>query len=377
VFLSGGIDSTAIAVLAAEARDGDVDTFTVHLAEDAAMDEAPIAERTAKALGTRHHEVTLRERDALDLAKKWLASMDQPSVDGFNTYVISRAARERGIVVALSGLGGDEMFGGYTTFREAPAIASLLRLGRRLPRGLTMGAVQRWPWRSETRAEKARDLLDLDPSVPSVCLWRRRLMTNAQMASLGMRASEHKSFLPPECDPTYGAPSDSDWAAVRALEARLYMGNTLLHDADVFGMAHGLEIRVPLLDRRIVDVALAYARPTWDLRTQPNKPWLVAALAGRIPAELLRRSKSGFTLPIARWMRGPLRDSCESRIGALAKSGLVDGDGAWGVWRQFLRDTSGPSWSRAWMLTTLGEWSQRIRTQSGSGPREQDASACA
>ena len=355
VFLSGGIDSTVIAALASEARSGDIDTFTVKLRDDVAMDESPIARRTSGVIGARHHEVSIGESDARSLVTQWLASLDQPSVDGLNTFVISRAARERGIVVALSGLGGDEMFGGYSTFRHIPATLRGLELGRRIPSGLMLRLAQSLFRGSETRAEKLHDLFATPPSAGSLCLGRRRLMSNAELAMLGVNEA-HQPFLPPECDLAYGVPRHSLWGTVRAFESRFYMGNMLLRDSDVFGMAHGLEIRVPLLDRRVVEVALEYARPAWTAHRSPNKPWLLAAAGDLVPHEVVRRKKSGFSLPQARWMVGPLRDEFEARIDRVGASGLVDERGVREVWARFLREPGGSTWSRAWLLGALGEW---------------------
>jgi asparagine synthase (glutamine-hydrolysing) len=353
VFLSGGIDSTCMAALGRDARE--IDTFSVGLREDAAIDESGVAKRTAERLNTRHHEVVLGERDALGLVMDWLRCMDQPTVDGLNTFVISRAARETGIVVAISGLGGDEMFGGYSTFREAPLLARVGRVMSRAPSSVTRTGT-RWFLASTTRAEKLGDLLVATrPSVVSATLGQRRLMSNAQMTALGLGEGAREDFLPPESDPLQGVPAGSDWAAVRAVETRFYMGNMLLRDADVASMANGLEIRVPLLDRRVVEVALSHARWAADPRTRPNKPWLVGALGRRIPVEVLQRRKSGFSLPQARWMAGPLRALFEARIQTLAKSGLLDPRGVLGVWEGFVRE-GGHAWSRAWLLGVLGEW---------------------
>ena len=368
VFLSSGIDSTAVAALAREARGTDIETFTVRLAEDAAMDEAPVARRTAERLGTRHHEVTLGERDALALATTWLTSIDQPSVDGLNTYIISRAARQRGIVVALSGLGGDEMFGGYSTFREVPLLAQAARVARHLPRGLFNRLAQRWSRGLATRAEKLDDLLDAEPTVAAVCLSRRRLMSNAQMEALGVGTHRRELFLPPECDIFRESVQHSAWACIRDVETRFYMGNMLLRDADVFGMAHGLEIRVPLLDRRVVEPALTYARGALQTPWSSAKPWLVGALDGRIPPDVLHRQKQGFSLPQAKWMRGPLREMFEGRIETLCSSGHVDAEGVRAVWRRFLSEPEGPAWSRAWLLGILGEWFDRLRGDGRARP---------
>jgi asparagine synthase (glutamine-hydrolysing) len=157
------------------------------------------------------------------------------------------------------------------------------------------------------------------------------------------------------------ADSRSTWEIIRSIEARHYMANTLLRDADVFGMAHAVEIRVPLLDPRLVDMALRIARSPWSVDLGPNKPWLAAALGDRLPANIVRRGKSGFALPQDRWMRGPLRQEFADRIEGLATSGQLDPGGVRAVWQSFLGESrGGRMWSRAWLLGALGDWMSHI-----------------
>jgi asparagine synthase (glutamine-hydrolysing) len=140
------------------------------------------------------------------------------------------------------------------------------------------------------------------------------------------------------------------------------MANMLLRDADVFGMAHAVEIRVPLLDPRVVDVALKYARSPWSAAREPSKPWLAVALGDRMPAKIARRRKSGFSLPQDRWMRGPLRQTLADRIDVLAICGHLDPAGVRAVWRAFLHDHhSGRMGSRAWLPGVLGGWMSRVQ----------------
>ena len=363
IFLSRGIDSTAIAALASELRGGDVDTFTVSLADDAEIDEGPAAARSARVLGTRHHDVRIGESEVRPLVARALASVDQPSVDGLNTYVISRAVRERGIVVALSGLGGDEMFGGYSTFRTVPALRRALSALAPVP-SFVRQRIARAILSSRTsgRLQKGVELAGTPASLRSVYLRRRRLMSDAEMAALGFASeSRDDDFIPEESDAARGLRAGDDWAAVRTLETRFYMGNMLLRDADVFGMAHGLEIRVPLLGQEVVDAALRYTRSAIDWRRGPNKPWLVAALGDRLPREVRGLPKRGFSLPQARWMRTSLREEFEARIDVMAKSGLVDPVGVEAVWQTFLREPESPTWSRAWMLAVVGAWLENGR----------------
>jgi asparagine synthase (glutamine-hydrolysing) len=363
VFLSAGLDSSAIAILASGARHGNIDTLTVRLAEDAAMDEAPLAGATARFIGARHHEVTLGEGDARALATRWMASLDQPSVDGINTFVIARAARERGIVVALSGLGGDELFGGYSSFREVPRVLHLARILSRVPSSASTRLARALSDRDNLRMDRLADLFAIPPTASAVCLWRRRLMSNRQIAALGLGAAGVHTCLTAACDPSLADDSRSTWEIVRSVEARHYMANMLLRDTDVFGMSHGVEIRVPLLDPRVVEVALKHARSPWSASRGPNKPWLAAALGNRIPPMIARRRKSGFALPQDRWMRGPLRQDFADRIEGLATSGYLEAGGVRAIWQTFLREPgSGRMWSRAWLLGALGEWLSRVES---------------
>jgi asparagine synthase (glutamine-hydrolysing) len=360
IFLSSGIDSTAVAVFAAEARDGDVDTFTVSLTEDPTLDESLAAAETARIIGARHHAVRIGKDESLELARAWFGSIDQPTVDGLNTFVISRAVREHGIVVALSGLGGDEMFGGYSSFRDVPLLVRLARAARWLPVRQRREIAQRIV--GGARGRKAGDLAVSDGSVVDLYLLGRRLFSNTDMQRLGFEEREWRDsrYLPPEVNAAQWVSEDDVWASVRQLETKLYMGNMLLRDTDVFGMRHGLEIRVPLLDRRVVDTALAWSRPRLDLlRKGPSKPWLISALGRRLPRHVLHQRKRGFALPQAKWMRGVLRDELESHLHGLAASGLMDRRAVWDVWNQFINAQDSSSWSRAWLMATIGAWHQQ------------------
>jgi asparagine synthase (glutamine-hydrolysing) len=360
IFLSRGLDSSAIAAFAAAARGGDVDTFTVTLGGDASLDEGPLAAATARALGTRHHGVVVDEAELPELARRWLRSIDQPTVDGLNTYIVSKAVRERGIVVALSGLGGDEMFGGYSTFREVPALSKALGAVDALPARARRGIAERLlARRSRAQRQKGGDLAAAGGDLVDVYLARRRVLSDADMDALGLSALGADAYVPAGADLERGVDRADPWASVRALETRLYMRNVLLRDTDVFGMAHGLEIRVPLLGQPVVDFALTRTRSWLDGGRGSKKRWLVEAMRGKLPDAVHKLPKVGFALPFARWMRGPLRDEMTEGVRALATSGLVDADAVQAVWDAFLADESGRMWSRAWTLAVTGTWLAR------------------
>ncbi len=363
VFLSSGIDSTAVAALAAEARGGDIDTFCVCVETDSGVDESGPAAHTAALIGARHHEVRLGEGEALKLARNWLLSTDQPTIDGLNTFVISRAVRERGIVVALSGLGGDEMFGGYSTFTEVPLMRRLAPLARLMPshlrRRMAMIIANRF---GAHRALKVADLAASSGNLIDLCLLRRRLFADQNMTDFGFgdRSLRSRHFLPFEALSSLDLSSDSDWIAIRRLETALYMGNMLLRDSDVFGMAHGLEIRVPLLDQGVVDCALSLSRTSRISPRGPNKPCLVAALGNRLPKHVLSLPKRGFSLPQAEWLVGPLHSEFSDRVEYLARSGLMAPQAVRLAWSRCVH-ADGAGWSRGWLLATLGAWLEKVR----------------
>jgi asparagine synthase (glutamine-hydrolysing) len=360
VFLSSGLDSSAVATLCSEIRGGDIDTFTVSLGNDPHLDETPIAEETARRIGARHHAIQISETDVLKLAERWLDSLDRPSVDGLNTYLISHAVRQRGIVVALSGLGGDELFAGYSTFSEIPRFARLAARARWLPKPARAGLARvLFSTRTKAQRQKAVELANAEPSLQNFYFRRRRLLSDRELEALGFSAKEldlDENFLPPESCPDRVPFSGDSVASVSMWESRFYMGNMLLPDADVFGMAHGLEIRVPFLDRHLIDYLFSLPGDMRVAKNGMNKPLLVESLGKRIPPDLYRLKKRGFSLPQARWMAGPLRDLFEDRVANLKKSGLVNPIAVSSVWSDFLDEQQGPTWSRAWTLGILGTW---------------------
>lgn len=360
VFLSSGLDSSAVATLCSEIRGGDLDTFTVSLSNDPHLDETPIAQQTARRIGARHHAIHLSETDIRPMAERWLNSLDRPSVDGLNTFLISHAVRQRGIVVALSGLGGDELFGGYSTFSEVPRYARFAARAGWVPKPARAGLARLLcSGLTKVQRQKAAELARAEPSLQNIYFRRRRLLLDRELEALGLSAKEldlDENFLPPESCPDRVAYPNDPVASVSMWETRFYMGNMLLADSDVFGMAHGLEIRVPFLDRRLIDYLFSLPGACRTAKNGVPKPLLVASLGNRIPPDLWKLKKRGFALPQARWMAGPLRPLFEHLFDVVKQSSLLNPHGLTQVWSDFLAEQSGPTWSRAWMIGVLGSW---------------------
>ncbi len=330
LFLSSGLDSTILAGLAAKQSKAPK-SFTVVFRDGQGLSEGRAAAQTAREFGLSHSELPMAMSDAQAAVQDWLAALDQPSIDGLNVFVISRAVRERGMKVALSGLGGDELFGGYPSFRDVPRLRRITALLKPFPasvrRGLArMAAVGR----TGAVKEKLSDMLGGDGSVRSLYLQRRRTLSDGQMAELGLNAAElglGPDYLPADAAPDIDADLADLIKTVSQFEFRLYQGNMLLRDADANGMAFGLEIRLPFLDQRMLDLAHAIPGPIRLPKRAAGKHLLRRAFADFLRPELLNKPKRGFTLPIGRWMAGPLRPLCEQALLVLKDLRLLNPDG--------------------------------------------------
>lgn len=357
IFLSAGLDSTAIAGLAAR-HSTSVQTFTVGFQNECNSDELDLATRTARQFGLPHSAIAISPTSAEQAAQDWLAAADQPSLDGFNTFIISSTVRARGMKVALSGLGADELFGGYPSFRDVPAIRKAARRVRWFPGAIRRGIGTVYAAR-RTRAvrRKFADMLAGPADISTLTLQRRQVLSDSQLALLGI--DKTRRYLPGEAEIDLpDSESDEGWA-ISVLESRFYQTNTLLRDSDANGMAHSLEIRLPFLDQRLLEWAHGLPSTIRFPRNRPAKYLLREALADVIPPFLLNRPKTGFTLPLRRWMLGSLRTLCEAGLSTLKDASLVRAEAVDAIWGEFLADTEERSWSRAFTLVVLGDYLRR------------------
>jgi asparagine synthase (glutamine-hydrolysing) len=346
LFLSSGVDSSAIATIASEVSSEPLRTIAIGF-DVKELDETDGAALIARELGTRHERIELGGDDMVGSFEDVLRAVDQPTVDGFNTYFVSLAARQAGLTVALSGVGGDELFGGYRSFRDVPRALSLARLGGSpdTRRGAllrsALGAAARLPaFKKNGRAlAKASATLARPLDLLQAYYLRRELFSPAARRSL------HE--LPEGSDRYSGITRDALAAFERtlnghelpdqiaALEYSSYMRHMLLRDTDVFSMAHGLEVRVPLLEHDAVAEA-ARAQARWRLPDPRPKPLLVDAAGPRLPARAWRERKRGFTFPWGAWLAGPLAGRAEAALseGRFRELGL-DPEGVRRVWASF------------------------------------------
>lgn len=364
VFLSSGIDSTSLAALASREVSG-VHTFTVAFPE-MEFSEATLARRTAEKLGTTHQEMILSGSEMLGRLGEAVAALDQPSIDGINTYFVSWSARQAGLKVALSGLGGDEVFGGYSTFRRTPHYQRIATLSNRIPgvarspaasvAGAAAGRIM-----SGDGARKIAALLNSPNSLPDPFYFGRALFTPAQVSELingGATTTEKPLWWKWLSESATQARKLDSFAAVSCMELQSYLVNTLLRDTDSMSMAHSLEVRVPFLDHSLVEFVTQLPQEVKAGKGIP-KAFLIAALSDLLPSEVINQKKRGFTFPWATWLRGPLKTKVERGLSELspALQQALHPKVAENVWWSYLEGKT--TWSRPWGLYVLNEWTKR------------------
>jgi asparagine synthase (glutamine-hydrolysing) len=358
-FLSGGIDSSAIVALMAQTAGRPVDTFSINFKEPQ-FDESAYSGLVAGRYKTRHHPLLLESRDFLDALPDALRAMDAPSGDGVNTYVVSKVTKQAGVTVALSGLGGDELFAGYSNFaryqrlRGMPLFWSIPRTIRgplvRIA-SLLLASHQKDRF-LEIATAPSSAIEDLYPAF-------RKLLTGNVIGEMlsgpdGRVRDVVRELLGEHREAIAKLPFLSQ---VSVAEISTYTQNVLLRDTDQMSMAHALEVRVPFFDHALVEYVL-HVPDQWKEPTYPKK-LLVESLRPLVPDEVVHRPKRGFELPWKVWLKTDLREFCEDRLVRFAERGLVDPAMPRTLWRDFLSGKNDRLWSRVWILVVLEEWLER------------------
>jgi asparagine synthase (glutamine-hydrolysing) len=365
-FLSGGLDSAVVAGLMSRASGNVLKTFSIGFEEDD-FSEADYAETTAKHIGAVHHTRMLTGDEVARDLESILAAYDQPTGDGINTYYASQTAQEGGVKVALSGLGGDELFGGYPSFKAIPTLARFLPAWTSLPgpvRGTLLAALSG----GGVRARKLSDFLRHSRDPHELSAMQRRVFSE----------SRRRSMLSPEVVATIegSPPFHPELAALRqevghadmfsivsAWELRTYMADVLLRDSDVMSMRHSLELRVPFIDRPLIEWLWRQPSRFKEDRRHP-KSVLAEATADVLPPGLLRRKKRGFTLPFSIWMRKDLRPFLDDVFSpaSIGRSGLFSARAVEAMWSDFRSGSEDREWSRVWSLAVLVAFVNRRAT---------------
>jgi asparagine synthase (glutamine-hydrolysing) len=319
-FLSSGIDSGALVGLMRDAGQQEIQTVTVAFDEfrGTREDEAPIAAEAASRYGTRHTTRVVTEQEFRNDLPKILEAMDQPTIDGLNTWFVSKAARELGLKVAISGLGGDELFGGYITFRDVPLWVRTLAIPGQIP---GLGELTRRVLTSvfsQSLNPKAAGLLKYGGNYAGAYFLRRGVfmpwelqgVIGAEIARLGLRRLNPIRHVESRLKPK----PRTGFGRIAVLESSLYMRNQLLRDTDWASMAHSLEVRVPLVDIKLLKhlasiTARKGSRSKHLLANSPRKP---------LPRKVIERPKTGFGTPIQTWLQRDTRIQQWRQIPVLA-----------------------------------------------------------
>jgi asparagine synthase (glutamine-hydrolysing) len=307
-FLSAGIDSGALAGLMSEQAAQQTHAITLGFSEFTgdAHDETPLAAAVARHYGLAHHVRLVDKQEFLQDLPAIALAMDQPTIDGLNTWFVSKATAELGLKVAVSGLGGDELFGGYPSFRSVPRMARATALPGRIP-GLGKGVrrlLAPWLTRMPRLHPKLAGALEYGNTTAGAYMLKRALFMPWELPAVlpedvvrdGLEQLTPQDELERLLDPT----PHSAWAQVAVLEATQYMRNQLLRDTDWASMAHSLEVRVPLVDH----VLLSKLAPSlMHTRRVHGKRWLANSPQRALPEAVKRRPKTGFATPIAQWLQ--------------------------------------------------------------------------
>jgi asparagine synthase (glutamine-hydrolysing) len=367
VFLSSGLDSTIVAGIAVR-HSSHIRSLSVGFSDQPDLSELDLARETARLFGLDHTEISVTGADALAATEVWLHSLDLPSMDGLNVFLISRAVHAQGITVALSGQGGDELFGGYPSFRDVARMRALIRKTAWIPPPVRQGLARLATiGKSSAVREKAAGIAAGKGGLLGLYFHRRRAMSDRQLESLGLLSHElglTENYVLPEAEADAALDDEDIVWTVSGLETQFYLGNTLLRNGDANGMAHSLEIRVPFLDQRLLDYVLQLPGAVRLPAGERSKHLLRLAFPELLRPDLQAQRKRGFDLPVRRWMLGPLAGLCRSGLDEIRSLGFLRNEGVESIWRAFEDEPESPIWSRAFTLCVLGLYLRQNRVSA-------------
>ncbi len=354
-FLSGGIDSSAVVALMAQATTKPVNTFNIGFNEQE-FDESRYANLIAKKFNTNHTAVTLDSKIFLEELENALDSMDTPTGDGVNTYVVSKKIKQSGLTVALSGVGGDELFAGYPFFNQYYKLRQRKNIWK-MSRPIRSLVASLIPRNGSVKKDRIKQLLHADASIEDCYPVFRQILSprliknltsgndsiNNVVSELGSRHAEIEGF------PALSQVSIAEYLG--------YTQHTLLKDTDQMAMAVSLEVREPYFDHELVEFVLnipdQIKNPTYP------KSLLVESLGDLIPSEIVHRKKQGFLFPWNIWMKSELRSFCEERINRISERDFINGVALKDRWNTFLKGDPSVRWMEPWLFVILEHWLEK------------------
>ncbi|AXY77115.1 asparagine synthase (glutamine-hydrolyzing) [Paraflavitalea soli] len=355
-FLSGGIDSSAVVGLMAEVSKSMPNTFTIGFSEKE-FDESPYAAQIAKKFNTNHNQILLKPSVFLDELTNALDAMDTPSGDGINTYVVSKAIRQSGLTVALSGVGGDELFAGYPFFRQYLQLKKFSKIWGATGWARQLAAAA-YSLKGSNKAGRVQQLLRAPScSVSSFYPEFRRIFSPSLLSKLTRLGGDPTALENNLLALNGGFEKFPALSQVSIAEYLGYTQHTLLKDTDQMSMAVSLEVREPFFDHDLVTYVLGVP----DTLKFPHTPksLLVDSLQGLLPPEIVHRRKQGFLFPWEVWMKRELHDFCDQRLKRMAERDFVNGSQLLAYWERFQKGDPGVRWMELWLFVVLEYWMEK------------------
>jgi asparagine synthase (glutamine-hydrolysing) len=351
-FLSGGIDSSIVVALMSKVSSEKINTFNVSF-DESEFSESKYAQLIAKKYNTQHHEIKLTPNDFLKELPNALNAMDHPSGDGPNTFIVSKATKNSGITMALSGIGGDELFAGYENFKRLKELQEKWWLKVMPGVALKIGGTIIKNKKRSIGNQKISEILNLNNhELKNIYPLSRSVFTKKELETIVKQNSSAQTIS--SITSAIKVNDKKILSAISCMEIRTYLQNVLLRDADQMSMAVALEVREPFLDHNLVEFVLGI-NDDQKYPTSPKK-LLVDSLGDLLPSEVVNRPKMGFTLPWQHWLKNELKGFCENNISKLDEKGILKPNAAKNLWDRFLKDDPLVTWSRVWHLVVLNDW---------------------
>jgi asparagine synthase (glutamine-hydrolysing) len=356
-FLSGGIDSSAVVGLMAETSNSPVNTFTIGF-EEKEFDESAYADIIAKKFNTRHTTVTLNPKVFLEELHNALNSMDTPSGDGVNTYVVSKEIKNSGLTVALSGVGGDELFAGYPFFNRYLQLRKWKTLWERSNPLRSLGS-HFLTANNSVQKDRLKQLLQAEGcSIAEFYPVFRQILSPSMISKVSVELTRQQTSVETKLKAEHIAIEHFPLLSQVSIAEYLgYTQHTLLKDTDQMSMAVSLEVREPYFDHELIEFVLnipdSFKKPTYP------KSFLVESLGSLLPGEIVHRKKQGFLFPWSLWMKNELHSFCEERIQHLCERDFIRPDAVRSNWKRFLDGDRSVRWMELWLFVILEYWLEK------------------
>ena len=359
VFLSGGIDSSILVAAASKVSSQELNTFSI-VFKDKIFDERKFSRTISRQYKTAHNEIEIHPDELLNQIEEPFKLMDHPTVDGINTYFISKAVHDKGFKMAISGAGSDELFSGYPVFKNALELNNKKWLYSFPPQLRKLASKLITNIKPNEQSKKIGEILNLRLlELPYYYPVFRKIFTDSDIKKIIskdiiLKSSYSFQWGLKELSFKERGEKLSFLNKVSSLEIETYLQNVLLRDADQMGMANSLEIRVPFLDHRLVEYVLSLS----DKLKYPQYPkkLLVDSIKGWIPQEIIQRKKMGFVFPWEKWIKNELQDFCSESIKHLESIHFLNFRKVELLWNNFLKGKSQVHWQQIWTLVVIGKW---------------------